>query len=619
MANEITGPALPPGLNAANTVPVAPAAPAPAAPAAEAPPAAAPAPAPAPAIKADENKIAVAGFGAGVSANGFADIDNINLDNAELRALDNLMQTYLADGQFSEAEKKTYQEIRSLLAGPGAAGGHGPQGPAGPQGPQAPKPTDPVGGTGPNSPGWDHGQAVVEGKKFSSVGDPHETTGDGGKFDNMKEGNFVKARSASGDFELQTVQGKDKSGRWPNATVNHAAAVKSGKDTVAYNGLDKTLTINGEKKDLKEGETVNLPDGGKVTKTKDGVQIVSKAGDTVNIKQQDNYIDVSGEIGPNRKDGEVRGSLGNFDADKDANNDLVGRDGKVIGGPKDAAAVDKFIEEWRTKPEENLFGKDPIGGTGPGTGDTAEAKADKEAFKKADLNEDNVLDGKELTEETKKYDLNKDGGVDLMEFLKGRDADRKAQGGGDPKGGGAPKPAVDDAAIEAEFKARDITGNGTLTGTEIPADFKKANPNATKVTLEEYKAFRKKQETEAPAADKAEFKKADINEDGALDGKELGNWAAFDANKDGTVSEEEALKGKAEKRAADRAAELAAFLKRIEERRAAAGAPAPAAAPAAAAPAPAAAPAAAPAPAAAAPAPAAAPAAPVAEAPVQQA
>ncbi|MEB3329935.1 MAG: hypothetical protein VKQ33_11945 [Candidatus Sericytochromatia bacterium] len=601
MANEITGPALPPGLNAANTVPVAPAAAAPAAPAPAAA-AAPPVPAPAPAIKADENQVTVGGFGAGVSADGFADIDNVNLDNAELRALDNLMQTYLADGKFTEAEKKTYQEIRSLFAGPGAPGGHGSEdAPAvqGPAGAESPAPTDPVAGTGPNSPSWDHGQAVVEGKRFSSVGDPHETTGDGGKFDNMKEGNFVKARSASGDFELQTVQGKDKSGRWPNATVNHAAAVKSGNDTVAYNGLDKTLTVNGEKKELKDGETLNLPDGGKVTKTPEGLQIVSKAGDTVNIKQQDNYIDVSGEIGPDRKDGEVRGSLGNFDADKDASNDLVGRDGTVMGDPKDAAAVDKFIEEWRAKPEENLFGDDPIGGTGPGTGDTAEAKADKEAFKQLDINEDNMLDGNELDEATKKYDINNDGGVDLMEFLKGRDGDRKAQGG-DAAGAAPPKPAVDDAAIEAEFKARDITGNGTLTGTEIPADFKAANPNATKVTLEEYKAFRQKQEAEAPAADKAEFQKADLNEDGTLDGNEVGNWAAFDANKDGEVSEDEALKGKADKRAADRAAELAAFLKQIEERRAAAAAPAaPAAAdPAAAAP---------------------AAAAPVAEVPVQQA
>jgi hypothetical protein len=137
-------------------------------------------------------------------------------------------------------------------------------------------------------------------------------------------------------------------------------------------------------------------------------------------------------------------------------------------------------------------------------------------------------------------------------------------------------PALDDAALEAEFKARDITGNGTLTGTEIPADFKKANPNATKVTLEEYKAFRKKQEAEATTADKAEFKKADLNEDATLDGREVGNWRSFDTNRDGEVSEDEGLKGRAEQRAAARKAEIAAYLKRIEERRGAAN-PAPAA------------------------------------------
>jgi Ca2+-binding EF-hand superfamily protein len=507
-----------------------------------------------------------------------ADINNVNISDAELRALDNMMQTFLADGQLSKAEQKVYQEVRKLFSAtpdgkpplPPAPKPKPVDPPAG-TGPVSPKPTDPVGGSGPNSPKWDHGQAAVDGRTFKSWGDPHEVTGDGGKFDNMKEGSFVKARSATGDFELQTVQGKDKSGRWPGATVNHAAAVKAGKDTVAYNGLTKTLTINGQPKALKDGETFKLPDGGSVTKTKDGVTITSPKGDKVNVHQKDNYIDVSGEIGPNRKDGEVRGSLGNFDADKDANNDLVGRDGKVVGSPKDKAAVDKFIEQWRTKPEENLFGNDPIGGTGPGTGDTAEVKADKELFAKLDLNEDNFLDGKEIRAEHQKYDINKDGKLDLMEFLKGRDGDRKAQGGG------APKPTLDDATIEAEFKARDVTGNGALTGTEIPADFKQANPNATKVTLDEYKAFRKKQEAEAVTTDKADFKKADLNEDATLDGKEVGMWQRFDMNKDGEVSEEEALKGRAEQRAAGRRQELANFLKGIQARRDAAGqAPAPA-------------------------------------------
>ncbi|MEB3223395.1 MAG: hypothetical protein VKS61_15070, partial [Candidatus Sericytochromatia bacterium] len=299
-----------------------------------------------------------------------ADINNVNLSNEELRALDNLMQTYMADGTLTKEEQKTFQEIRKLFAATPDAKPPAPPAPPLPRpvplpnptvpiggaGPVGPKPTDPVGGTGPNSPKWDHGQAAVDGRTFKSWGDPHEVTGDGGKFDNMKEGSFVKARSATGDFELQTVQGKDKSGRWPGATVNHAAAVKAGKDTVAYNGLTKTLTINGQAKALKDGETFKLPDGGSVSKTKDGLTITSPAGDKVNIHQKDKYIDISGEIGPNRKDGEVRGSLGNFDADKNGDNDLVGRDGKLVGSPKDKAAVDKFIEQWRTKPEENLFG-----------------------------------------------------------------------------------------------------------------------------------------------------------------------------------------------------------------------------------------------------------------------
>ena len=476
------------------TTPLAPPAVPVAAPAAAAPEVKAPvaAEAKAPAVVKDENKAAAAQ----VLPPADVKIDQVNLDMKELNVLDQLFEQFIGDGDLSQNEMKMFQDLRTMLGQPGAAnpvGGAAKSGAANPVGGAAKSDAaNPVGGASPNRPSWDYGQAVVNGRTFSSVGDPHETTGDGGKFDNMKEGNFLKARSASGDFELQTVQGKDKSGRWPNATVNHAAAVKAGKDTVAYNGLTQILTINGKPKTLAEGENFKLPDGGSVANTKDGYTIKSPAGDRVDIRQGDKYIDVSGEIGPNRKDGEVRGSLGNFDADKDAANDLVGRDGKVIGAPKDKAAVDKFIEAWRTKPGENLFGADPIGGAGPGKGDTAEVKGDKEAFDKLDANDDNVIDGKELKADVKKYDLDKNGKVDLMEFLKGRDGDRKAQG---PVGGAAQAPApgpakpfnLDQSVSDMlTFMQMDGKNDGVIYGKKA-APFQEFNTDGAKgISLQEY-------------------------------------------------------------------------------------------------------------------------------------
>ena len=407
-----------------------------------------------PKVQGDQNQVQpTGGFGAGVSGNGVADIDNVNLDNAELRALDNLMQTYLADGKFTKEEQKTYQEIRSLFGRSGLqapanppAGGGVTTPPSTPTPPSSPQPTD----------CWPVGEKNANGRTFKSWGDPHEVSGDGGKFDNMKQGTFTKLKSASGDFEVQTTQDKDKSGRWPGATLNHKAAVKSGNDVVAYDGLAKSLTINGQKVDMpKPGQSVDLPGGGKVVGTADGVQIQTAKGDKVNIHQKDSSIDSSGEISPNRKDGEVRGSIGAFDADTTAGNDLVGRDGKQYNmGNKQS--LDAFLEDWRVKPGEDLF------------------------------------------------------------------APKNPAGGGGPVGGG-------NAAAEAEFKALDKTGNGYLSGSEITPELKAAFPGKERITKEDFVGWKAAQlEAKAVAADEAEFAKRDINQDGQLDGNEVGDAAQYD-------------------------------------------------------------------------------------------
>ncbi len=435
-----------------------------------------------PKVQGDQNNVATpaGGFGAGVSGNGVADIDNVNLDGAELRALDNLMQTYLADGKFTKEEQKTYQEIRSLF-GRGGAPAPNPTGGTAPTTPTTPTTPTPPAVPCPKD-AWPMGDKNVNGRTFKSWGDPHEVSGDGGKFDNMKSGTFTKLKSASGDFEVQTTQAKDTSGRWPGATLNHKAAIKSGSDVVAYDGLAKTMSINGKNVPIpKEGQSVALPGGGQVVGTKDGVQVQTAKGDKVNVHQKDHYIDISGEISANRKDGEVRGSVGAFDHDSTAGNDLIGRDGKSYN-MGDAKSLDTFLEDWRVKPGEDLFApKDPAGGGGPGNAD-----------------------------------------------------DQKAQ---------------------AEFAALDKTGNGYLSGSEITPELKAAFPGKDRITFEDFKGFRAgKMEAEAVAKDEADFAKRDINNDGQLDGNEVGDAAGFDKGNnwkrpDGStqteISKEEFMAGRA--------------------------------------------------------------------------
>ncbi len=198
----------------------------------------------------------------------------------------------------------------------------------------------------------------VKGFHTSSVGDPHETTADGLKFDNMKTGVFVKMRAKSGDFELQTRQ--DPWDRNPQATVNTAAAVKvnKGGDIVKVDAAKDTITFNGKPIEVKEGEKFEIPGGGSITKSGKGYEITSAAGDKVTTHDRGTYMDITADASPERVDGDVSGSLGALDSDTDMTNDFVARDGKQM----DVNNTDAFIEEWRAKGEEDMFGEKPAGG-----------------------------------------------------------------------------------------------------------------------------------------------------------------------------------------------------------------------------------------------------------------
>lgn len=209
----------------------------------------------------------------------------------------------------------------------------------------------------------------IKGASTTSIGDPHETTGDGFKFDNMKTGVFVKARAKSGDFELQTRQ--DPWDKNPQATVNTAAAVKvnQGGDVVKVDAAADTITFNGKPITVEAGKPFEIPGGGQITKSDKGYEVTSAAGDKVSLQDRGTYMDVMTEASPDRVDGDISGSLGALDSDTDVTNDLVGRDGK----PMDLNNTDGFIEEWRAKGEEDMFGGvvQPAAGEAPVAGGEA--------------------------------------------------------------------------------------------------------------------------------------------------------------------------------------------------------------------------------------------------------
>lgn len=215
-------------------------------------------------------------------------------------------------------------------------------------------------------PAWP--QPPIEGGSFQSWGDPHEVSGDGLKYDNMLTGTFTAFQSASGDLVLQKYQEKDEAGRWAGATLNKAAGLKVGDNTISYDIRGDQLMVNGQRVSTAPGTSVQLPDGGSVVVGQDGnITVNSAAGDKITIVKQDGYIDFKGELAPSRPSGSVYGSLGTFDADKDPTNDLRRPDGSVFPidyNPNksahnhvnnDQAYVDQFLELWRVPTNQDLI------------------------------------------------------------------------------------------------------------------------------------------------------------------------------------------------------------------------------------------------------------------------
>jgi hypothetical protein len=182
---------------------------------------------------------------------------------------------------------------------------------------------------------------LIKGTQFHTIGDPHEMTLDGEHYDNMRSGTFTKLKAKDGSFELQTRQTVVA----PGITANDAAAVKLGKDVVSFDAKSNELFVNGEKKELKPGEELKL-EGGTV---KAGAQpgafdITSAKGDKVQIQSMGGWMNVSGEVSPNRIEDELEGTLGDLNGD----------------------TPEEHMDKWAVKDGETLLEQNTGKGKGPG-------------------------------------------------------------------------------------------------------------------------------------------------------------------------------------------------------------------------------------------------------------
>ncbi len=201
-------------------------------------------------------------------------------------------------------------------------------------------------------------QPAIVGASFSSVGDPHETSGDGLRYDNQRTGWFVGVQSdgvvANGPSHLMLQKEHQRSDAlglpWGSFTVNVAAALQVGPARVRYRAWGDVLEVDGQPVTLASGASRWLVGGGLLSRSNNVLTVRSPLGDTVSFTDQGRYLDIRGTLSGERGSQRVKGSLGCFDADVMRVNDRCLRDGTVT------LSTERFLDAWTVARTESLFG-----------------------------------------------------------------------------------------------------------------------------------------------------------------------------------------------------------------------------------------------------------------------
>jgi hypothetical protein len=223
-----------------------------------------------------------------------------------------------------------------------------------------PQKTDPKPTPKPDTPKPETGDKIGHKVKFSSVADPHVTTGNGRKFDNHEAGDFVLAKSKTGNLLVEAHNDKlpGDSGLWQTK-----GGIKTDGDVVDYDAASNSLTVNGKAVPFKPGDRIDLPGGGYVQTSNDKlpngtpfnrVQVHTKEGDDVYMLRfiRPNggaYLDFAGSISGNRDKNDVKGLAGALNGSGNSANDLQERDGTVTQD------VNAFVNDWKVKDGENIL------------------------------------------------------------------------------------------------------------------------------------------------------------------------------------------------------------------------------------------------------------------------
>jgi VWD domain-containing protein len=198
----------------------------------------------------------------------------------------------------------------------------------------------------------------IDGPCSNDTGDPHLTTFDGYRYDFQAVGEFVVARSASGDLEIQARQAAFPGSRI--VAVNTAVAMRVAGVRLGFYLGPTGLVVHrdGTTVDLPPG-TTSLPGGGKVDHAVDPVRghafaVVWPDGSAAWVVQVGRWglqLTVQPRLA---RTGTVTGLLGTFDHDQ--TNDVSTVGGKVLAQPPSFDDLYHTLAPgWRVSDATSLF------------------------------------------------------------------------------------------------------------------------------------------------------------------------------------------------------------------------------------------------------------------------
>jgi hypothetical protein len=181
-----------------------------------------------------------------------------------------------------------------------------------------------------------------------SLGDTHLTTFGRLLYDFQATGDFLAAETGP-DFLVQTRQ-VSGAPTWPNASVNKAVAVQTGKDRVAI-CLPGRVVVDGKSATIRDGGRLGLSNGGNVIRKANMYYVLAPSGDSIRATVNSTYIDLS--VGLGRWPSNVRGLLANANGKV---NEIEAQDGAVLTSPFCFEKLyGHYADSWRVPPNQSML------------------------------------------------------------------------------------------------------------------------------------------------------------------------------------------------------------------------------------------------------------------------